>query len=227
MHNIDLFTTITIVIVLGIFFAVLFYAYRNTVLNIIKEHQNEIKSLEKKCDAAEKKANDMERRMNAWEKNAITDELTDLHSRKFFLECYRHNFLTARRKKHDLQIIYLDIDNTKLVNDNLGHKKGDELLKGFAELLKRTYRESDIIGRLGGDEFGILMSETTKKQAEEVTKRFLMAIKKEQKFDEFRPLGFSASVGIVSFDSNEPEKDLIHAADLEMYKIKKNKARVQ
>ena len=84
---------------------------------------------------------------------AIKDSLTGLYNRKFFFENVSKLLEIAKRDKRKLLIIFIDLDNFKTINDLYGHKKGDEILKKVAEILKRGFRNSDIIARLGGDEF--------------------------------------------------------------------------
>jgi diguanylate cyclase (GGDEF)-like protein len=84
---------------------------------------------------------------------AIRDSLTGLYNRKFFYENATKLLEIAKRDERNLVIIFIDLDNFKTINDKYGHDKGDEVLKQVASILKRGFRNSDIIARLGGDEF--------------------------------------------------------------------------
>lgn len=85
-----------------------------------------------------------------------TDSLTGLYNRRTFLALANHEIETAKRFGHELFVVCADVDGLKEVNDKLGHAAGDELLRSVAEILRATFRKSDIIARVGGDEFSIL-----------------------------------------------------------------------
>jgi diguanylate cyclase (GGDEF)-like protein/PAS domain S-box-containing protein len=87
---------------------------------------------------------------------SLADELTSLYNRRGFLTLSEQQIKIARRMKQRLLLIYADMNEMKKINDTFGHAKGDEAIKALAEILKNTFRESDIIARIGGDEFAIL-----------------------------------------------------------------------
>ena len=87
---------------------------------------------------------------------SISDELTGLYNRRGFLLLAKKQIEMAARFNKLLWLIYLDIDNMKIINDELGHKEGDRVLIDMSTILKGTFRESDIISRIGGDEFAVI-----------------------------------------------------------------------
>ncbi len=91
---------------------------------------------------------------------AGTDPLTSVANRRAFFELANMELNKARRYRHPFSVVYIDIDNFKKVNDNLGHNVGDRLLCSVAKMIKQNIRVIDILARLGGDEFAILLSET-------------------------------------------------------------------
>lgn len=91
---------------------------------------------------------------------AITDELTGLLNRRGFITLAAHQIRLAQRQKKDLYLVYIDLDNMKEINDNLGHELGDAALRETTAVLRETFRESDVLGRLGGDEFAVLVAGT-------------------------------------------------------------------
>jgi len=92
---------------------------------------------------------------------AVTDDLTGLFNRRGFITLAEKNLNLAKRQKKKLALLYLDLDNLKHINDRLGHTEGDRALKDAADMLKRSFRESDVVARIGGDEFGVLLTEVT------------------------------------------------------------------
>jgi diguanylate cyclase (GGDEF)-like protein len=153
---------------------------------------------------------------------SITDELTGLYNRRGFFTLTEHRLLLAKREKAGLLILYADLDNLKEVNDIYGHEEGDKLLKETAELLKESYRKSDIIARIGGDEFVIFPVGMTKDNVEIIASRLQNNIEmynaeREQDYK------LSISFGIAAYD---PESlididGLLAEADKLMYEQKK------
>lgn len=149
-------------------------------------------------------------------KMSLYDSLTDLYSRSFFeaemkrLSKYRHSFVG---------IIVCDIDGLKLINDTLGHAMGDKLLKTAAQILQRSFRASDIIARIGGDEFAVLLPETSNAIVQECAWRVRDEIEEFNKQDN----GFGLSISIGSAVNDEYPVDmqsLFKKADDAMYKQK-------
>jgi diguanylate cyclase (GGDEF)-like protein len=101
----------------------------------------------------------------------LTDELTGLYNRKGFFTLAEHQLKIAKRKNGGLLILYAGVDNLKEIIDAYGHEEGDKQLKATANILKSIYRESDIIARIGGDEFVVFPLETTKAHIEVISSR--------------------------------------------------------
>jgi len=116
----------------------------------------------------------------------ITDELTGLNNRRGFLTLAQQQLKIAQRAGENMLLFFIDIDNMKWINDTFGHKMGDIALKNTAKILKKTYRESDIISRLGGDEFAVLVLDTQPSNAQILIERLKENVKnkmKEMKMD--------------------------------------------
>lgn len=154
---------------------------------------------------------------------ADTDYLTGIYNRRTGLMLADQILKTSKRTEQPVTVCYLDLDNFKLVNDSLGHVEGDKVLSSISALIKSNLRESDIFCRLGGDEFMIVWSNTTLKQAKKQWKRIL------DKFEKWNAENYKASLGISvgfsspDFQENMSINDLINIADQEMYKDKENK----
>ncbi len=151
----------------------------------------------------------------------FTDELTGLHNRRRFSVLTEHWLKLAIRTKRRLSLLYMDLDNLKWINDQYGHKEGDQALIGFANILKNTFRESDIIARIGGDEFIALIEST---DDEVIMTRLLENIKDYNAKGSQRYV-LSISVGTAHFDPEHPTpiNELLSKADGMMYAEKGRK----
>ena len=142
------------------------------------------------------------------------DELTDLYNRRFFEEEIKR--LNAERQL-PLTIFIIDINGMKLVNDSYGHEVGDELLIKTADLLQKTFREEDILARWGGDEFSVLLPQTTASEAENILAR----IKSRCEETEEDRLPVSLGIGYAVKENLEQDiLKILNKADGEMYRDK-------
>jgi diguanylate cyclase (GGDEF)-like protein len=152
------------------------------------------------------------------------DDLTHLYNRRTLHSRLKYEIERAKRFESDLSLIFMDLDYFKDVNDKYGHMCGDNLLKEFSRLILQIIRNVDIAYRYGGDEFLILMTETTKKSAVLAGERIEKAIKKRVflRNDKIN-LHITASIGTATFPTDAKNKDdLIKAADANMYRFKRN-----
>jgi len=147
------------------------------------------------------------------------DSLTDLYNRRYFEEEF--NRLNVARQL-PITIILGDVDNLKLINDNFGHKKGDELLIELSRILKASVREEDLVSRWGGDEFGIILPNTDHQTAEQVIKR----IEKGCQASDLKPFPPSISIGFaVKTEVEQSLDEIFAAAENKMYQNKECKTR--
>ena len=107
---------------------------------------------------------------------AIRDSLTGLYNRRFFDATLTQHTETARRYGRELSLVLFDLDNFKAVNDTCGHQAGDAILKTFAMLLQKTARKADIVCRIGGDEFAVILPETEHSGIQKIIVRFFKAL---------------------------------------------------
>jgi diguanylate cyclase (GGDEF)-like protein/PAS domain S-box-containing protein len=155
---------------------------------------------------------------------SITDELTGLYNRRGFIVLCQQQLKIADRAKKDMLLFFADLNKMKQINDTLGHKEGDKALSEVAAILKEAFRESDIIGRMGGDEFAILAIDTTDETKEVLMKRLHTILETYNRPEKKYQL--KLSVGTALFDPEKPSTldELIAQADALMYEEKrKNK----
>ena len=168
---------------------------------------------------------DITERMKLREKlehQATTDELTGLINRRQFFNVLKMELSRARRFNHDMSIAMIDIDNFKSINDNYGHIVGDYALKTLSDICRTIIRESDTLGRLGGDEFIMLFPETSSKEALEITERVRLAVMNHP-FSLENPalLAMSVSIGITQvIQEHDDVNDIMNRVDQALYSAK-------
>jgi diguanylate cyclase (GGDEF)-like protein len=192
--------------------------------------EEEIRFLQALADSAsiaiEKVRNDAELKQANHEISqlSITDELTGLHNRRGLFVLSRQELQRAARWGRRCLVAFIDIDNLKLVNDSLGHRNGDEMISAMAGVLRATFRRSDVLARIGGDEFCVLALEPD--NSADILKRRL-----NDRIDEYNrnanarhPLVCSVGIVEAEVDASVRLDDLLARADAEMYAEKLSKA---
>ncbi len=158
-----------------------------------------------------------------------TDELTGLVNRRAFREEVKARIVSATRRKKPGALMYIDLDNFKPVNDTLGHKQGDDVLKALADILRSKTRETDLIARLGGDEFAVWFDDADGTVAQRRGEQVIEAMGDLAHMSASKDLPLSVSVGIAVFnyESGENGDEIVARADFAMYGAKnQGKARV-
>lgn len=150
--------------------------------------------------------------------NARTDGLTRVLNSRAFLEAVQQELSLQDRNGMPFTLVYLDLDDFKGINDRNGHAAGDRLLKTFAHILKNNVRIIDRVGRMGGDEFAILLKETGAENMPMVLERLRNALLEEMKQKAF-PV--TCSIGAVAIRTGMSADEALKFADRMMYKVKK------
>ncbi len=152
-----------------------------------------------------------------------TDGLTGLMNRRALEECLTYELDRAKRYGKDLSLVLFDIDNFKAINDTYGHDAGDRALQNISMLLKSILRKSDLAGRYGGDEFMLILPETSPGGAENLAEKFLIMLRESSfQFDSRTNAPLSISIGVAAPFPNDVHIDhLIKRADDAMYESKK------
>jgi diguanylate cyclase (GGDEF)-like protein/PAS domain S-box-containing protein len=154
-------------------------------------------------------------------RQAVTDNLTGLLNRHGFLQALQTTLARSQRNSKSLALLYLDLDGFKRINDTLGHPTGDQLLRIMADRLRRCVRAYDVVGRLGGDEFTVILDGLdTPEDAARIAEKMLEAIMTPAELQGLQ-LSVSASIGIATYPECSAEVDgLMQAADMAMYQAK-------
>ncbi len=155
---------------------------------------------------------------------ALTDQLTGLYNRRGFINLAERQLKFSKRSKQKMLLFFADVDRMKWINDNLGHEDGDKALINTAKILVKTFRSSDIISRVGGDEFAILALDADEKTAEGLLKRLHKLVQKSNT-RKGRKYDLAISIGYAVFDPHHHDAlyELMSRADRQMYQDKKNK----
>lgn len=155
---------------------------------------------------------------------SLIDELTGLYNRRGFMAFAEQHLNSVHRSDKGLAIVYADLDGLKQINDCFGHQEGDRALVKTAELLKQTFRSSDVLGRLGGDEFTVLAAVDPDTGVRGLVSRL------QQKFSDYNalkmlPYELSISLGVAELGNDESYsvEQLLGLADTAMYENKRSK----
>ncbi len=152
------------------------------------------------------------------EKLAITDQLTDVFNRRHIMSRIEEEFEKFKRLKKNVSCIMADIDNFKAINDSYGHLVGDQVLKEISHRIRNTVRAYDILGRYGGEEFLIIMPDTSLQDARGLAERIRTRVKEETVYNATVTL----SLGVVCVQEGDRSvDDIIRRADQNLYRAKK------
>jgi diguanylate cyclase (GGDEF)-like protein len=151
---------------------------------------------------------------------AHQDSLIDLPNRRGFLR--ELDRLIARVSRYDAKgaMLFVDVDGLKAINDSFGHRAGDEALIEVAELLASGVRKSDVVARIGGDEFGILLENADEESAHETATRLIDLIAACEFLHEGNELPLSVAIGVGLIDASDTAETVMARADQEMYRRK-------
>jgi diguanylate cyclase (GGDEF)-like protein/PAS domain S-box-containing protein len=156
---------------------------------------------------------------------AVTDDLTGLLNRRGFFTLFEQHRKMADRNKKRMSLMYLDVDGLKAINDELGHKAGDQALLDTADILRKAFRKSDVIARIGGDEFAVLLTEPSDADIDNIIINHIkdnLRIHNEQGNRKYELI---LSMGVTHYDPENPclIDELMTLADDLMYEDKKKR----
>ena len=152
---------------------------------------------------------------------ASVDSLTEVYNRRFFFENANREFARFKRYHHPLSIIMLDLDNYKNINDTFGHITGDLVLKAVAKFIQENIRETDVLGRYGGDEFSLLLPETDLPKAVEIAERLRQSMENHEFRADDVAIKVTISIGVASTNDRVTDlSQLLLSADMALYDAK-------
>jgi two-component system cell cycle response regulator len=159
---------------------------------------------------------------------SLIDDTTELYNRRGFLTLAQQQIKLANRTQRNLMLLFADLDGLKLINDSFGHSEGTRALMETAQILREIFRSSDIIARIGGDEFVVMVVETCGLSIDVIVQRFEEQVRRHNVLHD-RPYRLSISVGAACYNPDEPCSidELLSRADLRMYEHKRSKRRIE
>ena len=151
---------------------------------------------------------------------AMRDELTKLFNRRAFIELSEREIMLAQRNGQALTLLIVDIDHFKRINDTYGHATGDEVIRCFARLSLQLLRKTDIVGRIGGEEFAIILPASTIESSRMVAERLRLEMA-AVRLDSFADLNWTISIGLATLTPEDNQlSTLMSLADQALYKAK-------
>jgi len=159
---------------------------------------------------------------------SLTDDLTGLYNRRGFFTLVQQQLRVASRLEKNVVLFGVDMDDLKKINDACGHQTGDDAIRDAADIIKKNFRESDIIARIGGDEFAVFMIENFDIDPARLGLR-LHDILKIYNSQGTRPYTLSLSIGMIRQDPRVPAsiEDMLSRADQNMYEQKRTRGKVR
>lgn len=153
---------------------------------------------------------------------SITDSLTNTFNRRYFFEVAQHSVALAQRDKRTLSLLMIDIDNFKKINDTYGHQAGDNVLITLAQKIKTAVREGDIFARVGGEEFALLLQNSSLNEAISIAGKLRILIEKTPFIHHVDTLNITISIGVSSSrqDTIFSLETLYQTADTQLYQAK-------
>lgn len=154
---------------------------------------------------------------------SVTDHLTKFYNRRYFHEILTKEFIRAKENNYNLSLIMFDIDHFKKINDSFGHPTGDSALCFLSDLARDFFRSSDLLFRVGGEEFTVLLPNTTSFDSFEVAEEFRLVVAKSSHIHNKTEINFTISLGVASLTPNiDNIDDFLKNLDVALYKAKED-----
>lgn len=136
------------------------------------------------------------------------------------MSAFNKQISVADRQHAPLSVLLIDLDHFKKINDTWGHRVGDDVLCKFVDIAKGALRDVDILGRIGGEEFAVMLPGTTLDDAKQIAERLRLAVMENMNRTDESPVGLTVSIGVARLIHGESSEMLIHRADEAMYLAK-------
>jgi len=151
------------------------------------------------------------------------DGLTQVNNKRYFEEALEREFARSKRYKHPFALVLFDIDHFKKVNDTRGHLAGDEILRHLGTLLRANVRTNDLVARIGGEEFAVLLPETDLRGAVAFAEKLRKLVEGERFAYESKAIRITLSFGVVAYHESQRSSDqLVDATDKKLYEAKRD-----
>lgn len=177
----------------------------------------DIKALQAENDRLRSQVRALTIRAERAEELAEHDALTKVLNRRGLVSFMSRTIAYHRRRRVLTGLIYLDLDAFKAINDELGHAAGDEALKAVARYLQSNVREFDAVGRIGGDEFGVVLLNVDAEQAKAKAASLMAGLAKEPFEYQGRQISLHGSIGVSTLDEHKGPEEWLAAADAAMW----------
>jgi diguanylate cyclase (GGDEF)-like protein len=156
---------------------------------------------------------------------ATTDSLSGLYNRAEFLNLAQRDFAWAKRNNKELSLLIMDLDNFKIINDTFGHAAGDEMIREMGRIIKASFRKTDIAGRIGGEEFSVVLKNASLEEAKKVAEQFRETVAGRKVMYGGQEINFTISIGVAATGGNTTDnvkdiEDILKMADDALYKAK-------
>ena len=182
--------------------------------------QSELRKLRLEVESLRARVSEQAKEIRRVDELAETDQLTGISNRRSFENEIKRRFCEQERDGRSFCLLIIDVDGFKQINDQFGHAEGDRLLKHIATVVRSNVRQSDIVSRIGGDEFSIIMPGSTLEESEHAAQRLVQRTVKMIQAD-MGDIPVGLSIGLAESANAEEINLLIEAADRAMYRAKK------
>ncbi|MGI6084757.1 MAG: diguanylate cyclase [Acetivibrionales bacterium] len=155
---------------------------------------------------------------------ATIDSLSGLYNRAEFMNLAKREFDWAKSNNEELSLLIMDVDNFKAINDTFGHAAGDEIIREIGSIIMTSFRKTDITGRIGGEEFAVVLKDATLDEAKQVAEKFRETVAERKVIYRGQEITFTVSIGVAAFCGNigsiKDIEDTLKMADDALYKAK-------
>jgi diguanylate cyclase (GGDEF)-like protein len=155
---------------------------------------------------------------------ATIDSLSGLYNRAEFMNLAKREFAWAKRNNEELSLLIMDLDNFKIINDTFGHAAGDEIIREIGSIIMKSFRKTDIAGRIGGEEFAVVLKNASLEEAKKIAEKFRETVAKRKVVYREQEISFMVSIGVAAIRGNTDDindiEDILKMADDALYKAK-------
>ncbi len=182
--------------------------------------QDQLRELRRERDALRRENRVLKIAVAELERVSERDTLTPLYNRRYFLTAIHQRIAQFERTRKSAAIVYADVNQLKAINDSLGHAAGDFALMEIATRLATSIRATDVVARIGGDEFGLILDQSSEEGARSQIDRLSQILTDTPARFGDQSIDLSACFGVAMLNANMTESDILAAADRDMYRAK-------